>query len=275
MLRKSWITLWLAVTLLVIFTVIVTAQQATPQPNAHTASTAQIQPITAIITQQVPISLTLRISGATGVQTVTVPVLLNLNIQVGLARPITSAFGISVIAAQPQATTTPTIRVVTPAPATPTVRPATATPVLNTPAPTVTAAPITGTPTLTTTATPTVTATPTRSAVIAPQCPSLGTIIASPGVNQVVSGTVTIRGTAARTNFDYYKLDYAEGANANNYASEYRYFDGDNTPITNSVLGVLDSRALPNRAYTLQLTVVDKTGNYLEPCRVTVLVQNP
>ena len=274
MLRKSWITLWLAVTLLIIFTVIVTAQQARPQSNNPNPSTAQIQPITAVITQQVPISLTLRISSATGVQTVTVPVLLNLNIQVGLARPITSAFGISVVAVQPQATTTPTIRVVTPAPATPTARPATPTPVINTPAPGAPTVPITGTPTLTTTATPTVTATPTRIPIIAAQCPSPGTIISSPGVNQVVSGTVNIRGTAD-TEFAYYKLEYAVGANAGNDASEYRYFDGGSRPITNSVLGVLDSRVLPNRAYTLRLTVVDKTGNFPPACQVTVLVQNP
>src|SRR5215211_7174525 len=125
MLRKSWITLLLAVTLVVVFTVIVTAQQATPQPNNPHANTAQIQPLTAVITQQVPLSLTLRISGATGVQTVTVPVLLNLNIQVGLARPITSSLGISVVAVQPQATITPTIRVVVAAPATPTAPAAT------------------------------------------------------------------------------------------------------------------------------------------------------
>ncbi len=275
MLRKSWITLWLAVTLVVAFTVIVTAQQATPLPNTLTASTAQIQPITAVITQQVPVSLTLRISGATGVQTVTVPVLLNLNIQVGLARPIASAFGVSVVAVQPQATITPTVSVVTPAPATPTALPATTTPVLNTPTPASTTAPITGTPTLTTTATPTVTATPTRPAIIAPACPSPGTVILSPGVNQVLTGTVNIVGTAGLTNFDYYKLEYAVGANASNDASAYNYFAGDSTPITNSVLGVFDTLSLPNRAYTLRLTVVDKTGNFPLPCKVTVLLQNP
>ncbi|CAN5590035.1 hypothetical protein BH10CHL1_BH10CHL1_25430 [soil metagenome] len=268
MLRKSWITLGLAVTILIIFTVIVAAQQATPQPNTPTANTAQIQPLTAAITQQVPISLTLRISSATGVQTVTVPVLLNLNIQVGLARPITSALGISVVAVQPQATITPTISVITPAPATPTAPAATATP-------TGTTIPITGTPTLTTTATPTVTATPTRPAIVAPACPSPGTVILAPGVNQVLTDTVNIVGTAQQTNFDYYKLEYAVGANAGNDASAYNYFAGGSTPITNSVLGVFDTLALPNRAYTLRLTVVDKTGNFPLPCKVTVLIQNP
>jgi len=126
---------------------------------------------------------------------------------------------------------------------------------------------------LTATVTPTATATPTRPVVVAPFCPSLGTVITSPGVNQVVSGTVQIRGSAEATNFDYYKLEYAVGANADETA-EYRYFAGGNEPVNNGPLGSFDSLALPNRAYTLRLIVVDTTGNYPEPCQVTVLVQN-
>ena len=98
-------------------------------------------------------------------------------------------------------------------------------------------------------------------------------MITAPGVNQVVSGTVPIHGIAEHTNFDYYKLEYAVGANANE-AAEYRYFAGGSKQVNNGLLGTLDSRALPNRAYTLRLSVVDTTGNFPPPCQVTVLVQN-
>lgn len=236
-----------------------TAQQATPTPTSTPA--AQLQPLTAAITQQVPVSLTLRIPGATGAQTVTIPVILSLNIQVGLARPISPALGISVVAVQPKGPATPTVSLATAAPptATPTAQlAATNTPPVLTSTPTVTA---------------TVTATPTKAAVVAPQCASPGSLITTPGVNQVVSGTVGIQGTAEEANFDYYKLEYAVGANAGE-AAEYRYFAGGATPVRSGPLGVFDSRALPNRAYSLRLTVVDKTGNFPPPCQVTVLVQN-
>lgn len=270
---KVWISAGVALVLLTLFTVMATAQQATPTGSNGNPAVAQIQPITAVITQQVPLSLTVRISGSTGVQTITVPVLLNLNLQIGLARPLSAGLGIMVVAVQPQASITPTVRLETPIPATPTAPAATATPTTNPPTATAPTLPLTSTPTLTATVTPTATATPTRPAVVAPVCPSPGTVITSPGVNQVVSGTVPIRGIAEETNFDYYKLEYAVGANANE-ASEYRYFAGGREPVDHSVLGAFDSLALPNRAYTLRLTVVDKTGNFPPTCQVTVLVQN-
>ncbi|MFN8495471.1 MAG: hypothetical protein U0350_48195 [Caldilineaceae bacterium] len=251
---KIGLSVGLAILTLTLFTIIATAQQTTSTPNS--TPVAQLQPLNAVIAQQVPVSLTLRIPGATGVQTVTIPVVLSLNIQVGLARPISPAIGVSVVAIQPKGPATPTVSLAT---ATPTALPvATNTPPAPTSTPVVTA---------------TITATPTKAAVVAPQCPSPGSVITAPGVNQVVSGTVTLKGTAEGANFDYYKLEYAVGANASE-AVEYRYFAGGATAVHNGPLGAFDSRALPNRAYTLRLTVVDKTGNYPQPCQVTVLVQN-
>ncbi len=39
-------------------------------------------------------------------------------------------------------------------------------------------------------------------------------------------------------------------------------------------LGAMDTAALPNGEYTLRLTVVDQTGNYLPPCDVSIIIQN-
>lgn len=254
---KFGLSIGVACLTVVFCTMVATAQQATPAPVSTPA--AQLQPLNAVITQQVPVSLTLRIPSVTGVQTVTIPVVLSLNIQVGLARPISPMLGVSVVAVQPKGPVTPTISLATVAPATPTVAPATTT----------TPPAVTSTPTVTATVTPT----PTKVVFVAPQCSSPGSVITAPGVNQVVSGTVSIRGAAEDTNFDYYKLEYAVGANASE-AAEYRYFAGGATPVSSGLLGTFDTRAFPNRAYTLRLTVVDKTGNFPPPCQVTVLVQN-
>ena len=45
-------------------------------------------------------------------------------------------------------------------------------------------------------------------------------------------------------------------------------------PWSGGLLGNLNSSGVANGTYTVQLVVVDNTGNYPTPCRVTVVVQN-
>ena len=79
-----------------------------------------------------------------------------------------------------------------------------------------------------------------------------------------------IVGTAQHDQFDYYKLELApSGAN-----QSFSYFDGAERPVAGGLLGNLNSGAVANGTYTVQLVVVDSTGNYPEPCRVTVTVKN-
>ncbi len=112
---------------------------------------------------------------------------------------------------------------------------------------------------------------PPEPVVVAPVCPDPRAVITSPGVNQVVSGNVAILGRAVHEQFNFYKLEFAPGANAEN---GYVYFDGGQSPVENGQLGTFASSAVANGAYTIQLTVVDQTGNYPPPCRVTIQVQN-
>jgi hypothetical protein len=86
-----------------------------------------------------------------------------------------------------------------------------------------------------------------------------------------VRGVIAVTGTAAHEQFNFYKLEYAPGANAE---GGYGWFAGTSTQIQGGVLGNFNTLGVPNGAYTLQLTVVDQTGNYPPPCRVTVQVQN-
>jgi len=130
-------------------------------------------------------------------------------------------------------------------------------------------------PTATTEPLPTDTPEPTPTeappAVVAPACADARSAIFSPGVNQVLSGPVAVTGRAAHESFQYYKLEYAPGADA---GDGYTYFDGANSAVDGGTLGILNTGSLPNGVYTLQLTVVDMTANYPPPCRVTITIQN-
>lgn len=112
---------------------------------------------------------------------------------------------------------------------------------------------------------------PEEPVIVPAACPDQRAVIASPGVNQTVSGTLSVLGTATHEAFQYYKLEYAPGANA---AGGFVYFDGRNSPVENGLLGSLNTTALPNGTYTIQIVVVDQTGNFPAPCRVSFQIQN-
>ncbi len=96
-------------------------------------------------------------------------------------------------------------------------------------------------------------------------------LISGLGVNQVLSGVASVTGNATHEAFQYYKMEYAPGANA---GGGFVYFAGSNVPISGGVLGNLDTRSLPNGEYTIRLTVVDQSGNFPPPCDVTIVIQN-
>ena len=87
----------------------------------------------------------------------------------------------------------------------------------------------------------------------------------------MLSGQVAVTGRAFHESFQYYKLEYAPGANV---GDGYTYFDGANSGVDGGTLGVLNTSSLPNGVYTLRLTVVDMTANYPPPCQVTITIQN-
>jgi len=103
-----------------------------------------------------------------------------------------------------------------------------------------------------------------------PSCPNPNARITSPGINQIVKGDVTVRGTANVPDFWKYKVEVGAGRDPVAWTvigEEYT------TPVVNGVLAIFNSRSYSPGTYTLQLVVADKTGNYPEPCRVTLIVQ--
>ena len=103
------------------------------------------------------------------------------------------------------------------------------------------------------------------------QCPEPNMRIASPRMNAVVSGRVAIRGTASHARFQFYKMEYGQGEKPTSW---HGINDIHKVPVTNGVQEELDTKALPNGVYWLQLTVVDQSGNFPPPCQVRVIVQN-
>jgi hypothetical protein len=109
-------------------------------------------------------------------------------------------------------------------------------------------------------------------AVRAPNCPNPNVRLTFPGVNQVVQGNVAIRGTASIPSFQYYKIEVGPGANPRDnewtVVGQLRH-----TAVSNGLLETFNSAAYPPGTYTLRLVVVDQTGNYPDPCQVTISVQ--
>lgn len=116
----------------------------------------------------------------------------------------------------------------------------------------------------------TIPATATPAPIVqAPACPDQRANILRPGMNETVSGSVSMVGTAMHENFQYYKVEYAPAG-----SSSFSYLAGDKNPVVNGFLATINTNTLGNGAWTLQLTVVDQTGNWPTPCQVTILVSN-
>jgi hypothetical protein len=268
--KKLWPALGVALSFALLFTATLLAQNTDLADDDANASFVEIEPISAVVQQQVPVSVTLRLPvGAGDVQTVTIPMLLDLNIGLSLSELGDPSL---VVSAPTVSLVTPIAVTATPLPTIPPTptSPATATPA-NTSPPVATATTVaaTATPTATATLTPTVT-----PVVVAPVCPDSRAVITSPGESQVISNTVSIFGTAVHENFEYYKLEYAAGAAADAAASEFYYLGGGNFPVENDRLAIVDTASFVNGFYTVRLVVVDQTGNFPEPCQVTIEIRN-
>jgi len=118
---------------------------------------------------------------------------------------------------------------------------------------------------------PTETPEPPTEVVSAPSACDARAAITSPGNGQSVSGIVSISGTASHDAFQFYKIEAAPGANAE---GGFVYQGGGSAPVQSGILLNWDTNALGSGAWTLRLIVVDQTGNFPDPCTVTVNIGN-
>ena len=103
-------------------------------------------------------------------------------------------------------------------------------------------------------------------------CPNPNLRITAPGQNQIVPGDTPIRGTASGATFQFYKVEVGPGSNPRDH--EWTVIGQlHRNPVAGGVLETFNGVAYAPGTYTLRLVVVDETGNYPEPCRVTITVQ--
>lgn len=94
--------------------------------------------------------------------------------------------------------------------------------------------------------------------------------IAVPGTEQTVRGSVNIQGTAAMDNFSRYELSYANEPDAANWVS----LGGAVQPVTAGLLGVWNTRPLPDGQYALRLQVFDNAGGVAETTVRNIVLAN-
>ncbi|MBC7259961.1 MAG: hypothetical protein H5T65_12020 [Chloroflexi bacterium] len=111
--------------------------------------------------------------------------------------------------------------------------------------------------------------TPTATPAPPPLCPTPGVNLTSPRPGARLSGVVQVTGTAAIGNFWYYKIEIGIGSNPSQWSvvGDLHY-----APVSDGVLETFNAAAFPAGEYTLRLVVVDKTGNFPEPCAVAVTI---
>ncbi|MBN1120254.1 MAG: LysM peptidoglycan-binding domain-containing protein [Anaerolineae bacterium] len=103
-------------------------------------------------------------------------------------------------------------------------------------------------------------------------CTNPSSTITSPGVYEVLSGVVQIRGSATHADFSFYKLEVRQEGYST--SADFATFFMNETPVVNGVLGEIDTSKFSNGEYWLRLVVVDNTSNYPERCSILVVFQN-
>lgn len=103
-------------------------------------------------------------------------------------------------------------------------------------------------------------------------CGNPASRITSPAVGAVLSGEAAFTGSATHADLSLYKLELRpEGsASAHDFVTAYTGTE----PVTNGLLGTINTRAFPNGSYWVRLVVVDSTGNYPEPCSILYTIAN-
>ena len=95
--------------------------------------------------------------------------------------------------------------------------------------------------------------------------------IVSPAPGTLLSGVVTFTGSADMGNFSFYKLEIREdGSNPNTFTTIVTK----EQPVLNGTLAAWDTRGISNGQWWFRLMVVDRNGNFIEPCTILYRVTN-
>jgi hypothetical protein len=101
-------------------------------------------------------------------------------------------------------------------------------------------------------------------------CTSAGTRIISPGNGDRLSGVVEVLGTASLPDFSFYKFEIQWPD-----SEEWVTLQSFQQPVAGGLLGSWDTTPLAGQpgTYRFRLVVVDNTGNFPEPCIISVVIE--
>jgi hypothetical protein len=103
------------------------------------------------------------------------------------------------------------------------------------------------------------------------RCLDASAVITAPAPGQTLRGVAAIYGVAEHAAFRYYKIEMAP---AGEPEERFSFVARGDAPVASGLLAVIDTPQFANGQYTLQLTVVDRSGNYPAPCQVPVMIEN-
>ena len=107
----------------------------------------------------------------------------------------------------------------------------------------------------------------TSGAPAVPQgCTYPGAQITAPQHGQVVTGVITLFGTATVPNFQYYRIEVRP-----DFSNVYNFYDRIETPVENNALAQINTDLFDDGLHWVRLTVVDNTGNFPEPCAIPLI----
>ena len=109
-----------------------------------------------------------------------------------------------------------------------------------------------------------------EEALLTAACTSAGTQIISPKNGDRLSGVVEVLGTANLPNFSFYKFEL-QWPDTDEWVT-VQSFD---VPVAGGFLGNWDTTGLAGQPgnYKFRLVVVDNTGNFPEPCVISVIIE--
>ena len=94
-------------------------------------------------------------------------------------------------------------------------------------------------------------------------CPQANACIVYPQPGATIAGRVHVMGTATIENFQRYKVEWwGQGG------SGWAFLLEKTEPVVNGEILMLDTSTVPSGRYGLRLIVIDRNGNYLEPCEI-------
>jgi len=106
------------------------------------------------------------------------------------------------------------------------------------------------------------------AAYTAQGCTVPASSISAPVAGTRVRGLFTVTGTAALDDFQYYRLEVRP-----DFTNIYNFYARSEQQVVNGTLGQINAELFDDGLYWVRLTVIDNTGNFIQPCAIPVIFE--